>query len=87
MTDHEALRRYESDCVTCSDKSAFGCFACKNRKAISALREREARASGCSDCTVVRGGKTLFKGSGMMGRNKFCPHCGRPLKGEDNETD
>ena len=52
--------------------------------AISALQEREERIKGCKYCTgvvlnVVEGATAFEAGF------NFCPMCGRPLKGEDND--
>lgn len=41
--------------------------------ALSALREREERSKGCPVCDKWEDAN-------------FCPHCGRPLKGADNDT-
>lgn len=54
----------------------------ENAELKAALQEQEERSKGCPDCTIVRDGKTLFMGSGMMWGYKFCPRCGRPLKGK-----
>ena len=53
-------------------------------QSISALQESIERERGCKNCTIVRNGKTLYKGSGMMWGYECCPHCGRELKGADN---
>ena len=91
MIDREAIECFESDCENCSVKDECkrlkekGKLVCRNTNAITALKEREERGKGCSSCTTVHNGKTLFKGSGMMWGYKFCPHCGRPLKGAQDE--
>lgn len=79
MTDREAIAELQSYA-----DSSWGGLNDAFSDAISALQEREERIKGCKYCTgvvlnVVEGA-TAFE----VGFN-FCPMCGRPLKGEDND--
>lgn len=66
-------------------------------RAISALQEREERSKGCEFCNTYDFGRCgidehdVFMAGGNSrvdadDQFKFCPMCGRKLKGVDNET-
>lgn len=68
-----------------------------NKVAISALQEREERSKGCRYCSCGADMKNdedmemdLFnyaEGMDFSVYPNYCPMCGRPLEGTDNETD
>ena len=70
MTDREAIERLEicewcGDCLTCAEHDEA------IKLAISALKEREERIKGCKQC----------EGLVEINLYKYCPMCGRRLKG------
>ena len=79
MTDKEAIERLLScgeDCLDC-----MTCVAHDEALAVAvgALREREERSKECRECKYFRK-MDIFEQIGY----KFCPMCGRKLKGADN---
>lgn len=65
--------------------------------AISALQEREERSKGCEFCNTYDFGRCgidehrifMAGGNSRVDANeqfKFCPRCGRPLKGAQDES-
>lgn len=92
MTDKEAIKLFQSKCAlckvraTCESMVAEGKSPCLNLNAISALQEREERSNVCEFCqttdfhTIT---KFIWEGK-EYGGVKYCPMCGRPLKGADN---
>lgn len=85
MTDMEAIEVLKMDCdlitfdpmtgenidletVKLMNNLNYICYLA-NKIAISALQEREERNKGCKYCLDYKGDV-----------NRFCPHCGRPLK-------
>lgn len=84
MTDREAIERL----LTCRDV-CDDCLTCLEHDealyvAIAALKEREERSKGCKFCEFAEPG--TFVWLGYDATYNFCPVCGRPLKGADNES-
>ena len=50
----------------------------------NSLQEREERNKGCLNCTAGDGEYTVLLDK--WGEEDFCPMCGRPLKGEQDEN-
>lgn len=68
MTDHEAIEYFEAIFET----AALGKTDIEAMNiAISALREREERSKGCKQC----------EGLVEINLYRYCPMCGRRLKG------
>lgn len=96
MTDREAVMMLEGSACTPVMRRAIN-------KGQSALQERIGREKGCEHCssTVLPSegsphefyilGNALYYYDPLFGWEgtviEYCPWCGRPLKGEDNEAD
>ena len=75
--------------VTMSEKEARS----YHKKMLELLQEREGRARGCEFCKGINEPMQFYEyGSDDRGilfdeiKTFYCPRCGRPLKGGDNET-
>ena len=79
MTDREAIKILEEFIET---DMKFRYYAATVH-ALKALQEQEERSKGCEWCDTLRARCALYD---AIGETNFCPMCGRPLKGEDNET-
>lgn len=85
MTDREAIEWFENELE--DGKCSEDCIQCNaNERALEALREREERQKGCEYCNDnFEFWATEISGYFDKKDVKFCIHCGRPLKGENNE--
>ena len=83
--------------ATCESLVAEGKSPCLNLNAISALQEREKRSKGCEFCNTYDFGRCgideyhifMAGGNSRVDANeqfKFCPMCGRKLKGVQDES-
>lgn len=101
MTDREALKLLKYPVYKWSmdwDERKDGLsYTEAIERAISALQEREERSKGCEFCNTYDFGRCgidehdVFMAGGNSrvdadDQFKFCPMCGRKLKGVDNET-
>lgn len=101
MTDREALKLLKYPVYKWSmdwDEREDGLsYTEAIERTISALQEREERSKGCEFCNTYDFGRCGINEHDvfMAGGNsrvdaddqfKFCPMCGRKLKGVDNET-
>lgn len=101
MTDREALKLLKYPVYKWSmdwDEREDGLsYTEAIERAISALQEREERSKGCEFCNTYDFGRCgidehrIFMAGGNSrvdadDQFKFCPMCGRKLKGVDNET-
>lgn len=84
LLDLNTVESLDPETVKARNDLNYKCYLA-NWVAIACLQEGIEREKGCEECTIVRNGKTLFKGSGMMWGYECCPHCGRELKGADND--
>lgn len=101
MTDREALKLLKYPVYKWSmdwDEREDGLsYTEAIERAISALQEREERSKGCEFCNTydfrrcgidehrifMTGGNSRVNANEQF---KFCPRCGRPLKGAQDES-
>ena len=85
MTDREAIEILQEEHRYCLEP----CYVMNAiKQAITALQEREERSKGCEYCQDnFNFWATEISGYFDKKDIKFCIHCGRPLKGADNEAD
>lgn len=94
MTDREAIEILQEEHRYCLEP----CYIMNAiKQAITALQEREERSKGCEFCNTYDFGRCgidehrIFMAGGnsrvdVNEQFKFCPRCGRPLKGAQDES-
>lgn len=94
MTDREAIEITElqvkalqeemKTLTTQEDIDAYTVAIEAKQLAIFALQEREERSKGCEYCEIVVW-RTHYDREGNEIEYNFCPMCGHPLKGAQND--